>query len=80
MKTRRQIAEAWADFQESTDPRCVGATVKAVAGELRALWAREKLLEAVVREARSNEVWLRCGCDMCVELRRLDAYDKENPR
>jgi hypothetical protein len=48
-KTRRQIAKGWADFQERTDPRCVGATVKAVATELRGLWNEHDAVTAYLR-------------------------------
>lgn len=49
--------------------------------ELRALYAREKLLEAVVERAESVFDADACGHELLGEaLDALDAYDKENPR
>jgi hypothetical protein len=54
------------------------ATDTMVNDYIRALWAREKLLEAVVKEARRTRGVWQDGLDRALDA--LDAHDKENPR
>jgi hypothetical protein len=72
--TRREVCEEWADQVDGLS----SLLYQDIEGELRALWAREELLEAVELTARHH----RCvsGCDICAALDALDAHDQENPR
>lgn len=79
-ETRRKEAEIWASMIEACGTSAPSRAI-AAAAELRSLWAREKLLEAVYKAAElclAEDV--RGGFALTKAIAALKKHDKENPR